>query len=75
MMKVLTAAAAISMLASASFAGGPVVVIDEGEPTVVTKPGSQGILPLLAGAVIICAIACGGSDDDSSSSTSEPVAQ
>ena len=60
MKTILAAAALVSMVSTASFAGGPVVVVDEGEPTVVTKPTSGGWLPLLAGVVIICAIACGG---------------
>lgn len=65
MKKLLTAAATISMVSTASFAGGPVVIADEGEPAVVTKPSSGGWLPLLAGVVIICALACGGGDNNS----------
>ena len=65
-MKMLTtAAAAIVLSMSAAFAGGPVVVVEEGQPEVIKEAPSSsvGILPLLLGIVILCAVACGNDDD------------
>ena len=66
MKKLITAALALSLLGSAAQAGGPVVIIDEPEPVVVTTatPTSSGGIwvPILIGAALICAAACGGSD-------------
>lgn len=59
MKKVLISAAALSMLASATFAGGPVLIVEESEPAVVNKPRSGAFLPIVAGLVILCAVACG----------------
>ncbi|MCL4068495.1 hypothetical protein M3484_18175 [Pseudomonas sp. GX19020] len=62
MKKVMTAAVALSLVGSAAFAGGPVVVIDDVEPVVVTERTSStgGVLvPLLIGAAVLCAVACG----------------
>lgn len=62
MKKVMTAAVALSLVGSAAFAGGPVVIVDEVEPVVVTeKTSSTGgvLVPLLIGAVVLCAVACG----------------
>ncbi len=49
-----------------AYAGGPVVIEEEGQPEVIAeKPASSiGILPLLLGVVVLCAIACGGGNDD-----------
>lgn len=62
MKKVLIASAAMSVLATASFAGGPVVIKTEPAPVVVPAQttSSNGWLPLAAGAVILCAVLCGG---------------
>ena len=50
MMKSVILAAALSMSASVAFAGGPVVIQEEGEPEViVTKPRSGALLPILLG--------------------------
>ncbi|MCB5408880.1 hypothetical protein [Pseudogemmobacter faecipullorum] len=65
MKKVLTSALALSLVASTAFAGGPVVIVDEVEPVVVTERTSStgGVwVPLLLGAAALCAIACGGDD-------------
>ncbi len=61
MKKALSLAAILSLTASVAFAGGPVVVVDEGEPEVVTqnKSSSGMILPLLLGAAVIAAVAGG----------------
>lgn len=61
MNKVMTAAVALSLVGSAAFAGGPVVVIDEPAPVVVAEPASStaGWIPLALGAVVLCAVACG----------------
>ncbi len=45
-------------------AGGPVVVVEEGQPEVVAEtPRSGWIVPVVVGLVVLCAIACGGNDD------------
>lgn len=62
MKKVMTAAVALSLVGSAAFAGGPVVIVDDVEPVVVTERTSStgGVLvPLLIGAAVLCAVACG----------------
>ena len=49
--------------ASTAFAGGPVMVEEEGEPEVVAdSPRSGWIVPVVVGLVLICAIACGNDD-------------
>ncbi|MFN5996583.1 MAG: hypothetical protein ACK47C_02645 [Paracoccaceae bacterium] len=48
---------ALAMTASAAYAGGPVVVAEE--PVVeAASPRSGWIVPVIVGAIIICAIAC-----------------
>jgi hypothetical protein len=48
---------ALAMTASAAYAGGPVVVAEE--PVVeAASPRSGWIVPVVVGAIIICAIAC-----------------
>lgn len=60
--KVLAASMALS--ASTAYAGGPVVVEEEGQPEVVAEsPRSGWIVPVIIGLVVICAIACGSDDD------------
>jgi hypothetical protein len=62
MKKALILATALSLSASVAFAGGPVVVPDEGEPTVVVnKPKSGILLPVVLGALVIAAVAGSGS--------------
>ena len=65
MNKVVPALLAIAMTSSAALAGGPVVVVDEGQPEVVAEsPRSGWIVPLVVGLVVLCAIACGNDEDD-----------
>lgn len=53
---------ALAMSASTAFAGGPVVV--EEEPVVeASEPRSGWIVPVVIGAIILCAIACGSDDE------------
>ncbi len=48
---------ALAMTASAAYAGGPVVV--EEEPVVeAAAPRSGWIVPVIVGAILICAVAC-----------------
>jgi hypothetical protein len=63
-MKKLTALVmALTLGTSAAMAGGPVVVVEEGQPEVVAEsPRSGWILPVIVGLVVICAIACGSDD-------------
>ena len=54
---------ALTMTSTAALAGGPVVVAEEGQPEVVAEsPRSGWIVPVIIGAVILCAIACGNDD-------------
>ena len=61
---VLVAVTALS--ASTAYAGGPVIIDEEGnDELIVDNPGSRiGILPVLGALVLVCLIACGGGDDD-----------
>ncbi len=66
-MKLTAPILALSLaFAPMAYAGGPVVIEEEGQPEVIAeKPASSiGILPLLLGVVVLCAIACGGGNDD-----------
>lgn len=50
---------ALTMTASAAYAGGPVVVAEEPAPVVeAASPRSGWIVPVVVGAIIVCAIAC-----------------
>lgn len=54
----------VALSASTAFAGGPVVIEEEGQPEVVAEtPRSGWIVPILVGGIILCAIACGDDDD------------
>ncbi len=68
MKKILSSALASAMALSATtaFAGGPVVIEEEGQPVVMEeKPASSvGILPLLLIPIILCVALCGDSDDE-----------
>lgn len=58
-----------AMLAGATmaYAGGPVVIEEEGQPEVVAEsPRSGWIVPVIVGVVLLCAIACGGDDEPAS---------
>lgn len=61
MKKFLASALVATMMSSAAFAGGPVVV--EEEPVVeASSPRSGWIVPVIVGLVLVCAVACG--DDE-----------
>jgi hypothetical protein len=71
MKNIVSPVLALSMVLSATsaYAGGPVVVEEEGQPEVVAdSPRSGWIVPVIVGAIILCAIAC-GSDDDAAATT------
>jgi hypothetical protein len=73
MNKIVSPALALSLvlISTAAFAGGPVVVEEEGQPEFVAElPRSGWIVPVIVGAIILCAIACGNDDD-----TTTPAAQ
>lgn len=55
---------ALSFCASAAFAGGPVVIVEEGQPVVIAeKPASSvGILPWLLIPIILCVALCGSDE-------------
>jgi len=56
---------ALTMTSTAALAGGPVVVVEEGQPEVVAEsPRSGWIVPVIIGAVILCAVACGNDDNE-----------
>jgi hypothetical protein len=66
MTKVTSPLLVLSMVlgSTAAFAGGPVVVEEEGQPEVMAEsPRSGWIVPVIVGAIILCAIACGNDDD------------
>ena len=65
MKKITALVMAMTLGTSAAMAGGPVVVVEEGQPEVVAEtPRSGWILPVVVGLVVICAIACGNDDDE-----------
>ena len=56
-------ALSLALSSTAAFAGGPVVVVEEGQPEVVAdSPRSGWIVPVVVGLIIVCAIACGNDD-------------
>jgi hypothetical protein len=66
MKKIASSVLALSLALSstAAFAGGPVVVVEEGQPEVVAEtPRSGWIVPVIIGGIILCAVACGNDDD------------
>ena len=57
-------AATLALSSTAAMAGGPVVVVEEGQPEVVAEsPRSGWIVPVVVGLVVLCAIACGNDDE------------
>lgn len=58
-------ALSLVMATSTAFAGGPVVIVEEGQPEVIAEqPASSiGILPLLLIPIILCVALCGGDDE------------
>jgi hypothetical protein len=64
-------ALSLALSSTAAFAGGPVVVEEEGQPEVVAEsPRSGWIVPVIVGTIILCAIAC-GNDDDTTTTTAQ----
>jgi hypothetical protein len=64
-------ALSLALSATSAFAGGPVVVEEEGQPEVVAEsPRSGWIVPVIVGAIILCAIACGNDDDTTTPASS-----
>ncbi|RYI00736.1 MAG: hypothetical protein EON48_17510 [Acetobacteraceae bacterium] len=66
MKKLLSSVLSASMVlgSTAAFAGGPVVIEEEGQPEVVAEsPRSGWIVPVVVGLILVCAIACGNDDD------------
>jgi hypothetical protein len=65
MTKIASSILALTLaFSSAVSAGGPVVVVEEGQPEVVAEsPRSGWIVPVVIGAIILCAIACGDNDE------------
>jgi len=62
---ILAAATGIALLLTAPVrAGGPVIVVPEEAFVQEARPSSEGqwIVPVVIGALILCAIACGGDD-------------
>ena len=56
--------AATLALGSTAYAGGPVMIEEEGQPEVVADaPRSGWIVPVVVGLIVICAIACGNDDE------------
>lgn len=63
-MKYLLLTAAL-LAAAPVHAGGPVIVTEE-PPIADVRPQGDGgnwIVPVIVGAIVLCAIACGGGDD------------
>ena len=61
---ILASALAICAAAAPLHAGGPVLVAPEEAFVQEARPSSEGqwIVPVVIGALILCAIACGGDD-------------
>ena len=54
----------LALTSTTAFAGGPVVVAEEGQPEVVAdSPRSAWIVPVVVGLVLVCAIACGNDSE------------
>ena len=54
-----------ALLATPSFAGGPVIVTEE-PPIADVRPqgdGGKWVVPVIVGIIVLCAIACGGGND------------
>ncbi len=67
-------AASLAFSAPVAFAGGPVVIEEEGQPEVVAdSPRSGWIVPVVVGLIIVCAIAC-GNDDETTTTSAAAVA-
>ncbi len=67
MMKLTAPILALSLaFAPMAYAGGPIIIEEEAQPEVIAeRPASSvGVLPILLGVVVLCAVLCGGDDDD-----------
>jgi hypothetical protein len=54
----------LALTSTTAFAGGPVVLEEEGQPEVIAdSPRSGWIVPVVVGLVLICAIACGNDNE------------
>jgi hypothetical protein len=63
MKKLTSSLLALVLGSTAAFAGGPVVIEEEGQPEVVAEsPRSGWIVPVVVGLIVICALACGNDD-------------
>ena len=60
----IAAAVGITLLSSTATAGGPVLVAPEEAFVQEARPSSEGswVVPVVIGALILCALACGGDD-------------
>ena len=55
--------ATLALGSTTAYAGGPVIIEEEGQPEVVADaPRSGWIVPVVVGLIVICAIACGNDD-------------
>jgi hypothetical protein len=66
MKKIASSLLAMSMAltSTSAFAGGPVVIEEEGQPEVVAEsPRSGWIVPVIVGLILVCAVACGNDDE------------
>ena len=55
----------LALASTTAFAGGPVMIEEEGQPEVVAEaPRSVWIVPVVVGIVLLCALACGNDDED-----------
>lgn len=62
-MKLTSLLLAAALTAAPAYAGGPVIVEDDSD-IIAPRDTAEWVLPVVIGAVILCAIACGGGDDD-----------
>ena len=63
-MKAFTTLAVILALTTAPvYAGGPVLIVEDEYDVTEPAPRNDWVVPVIIGAVILCALACGGDDD------------
>ena len=62
-MKAFATTALILALATPTFAGGPVLIVEDEYDVTEPAPRNDWVVPVIIGAVILCALACGGDDD------------
>ena len=61
-MKLTAIILALAMAATATHAGGPVIIEDRYD-TAEPEQRQNWIVPVIIGGIILCAIACGGDDE------------